>query len=79
MNSQRNAESVKTSIWRNLFAPCAIFTVVLLWASPRMAAQEVPLPPRADNASEKHEPFRMIGNIEDQLKQQLAAVAAKTM
>jgi hypothetical protein len=35
---------------------------VLLFALP-VAAQEVTIPPRADNTNFQYEPFRMIGNI----------------
>jgi metallo-beta-lactamase class B len=41
-------------------AGLALAVMLLGWSA---AAQEVTLPPRADNTNFKHEPFRMIGNI----------------
>ena len=63
MTYQKVCFGETTAMGGNLAALAAMMLAAILLAGPSMAAQEVTIPPRADNENVKHEPFRMIGNI----------------
>lgn len=57
---KKTVAGIRAAGWM-LFACAAVASVLL--AGKSLNAQDLTIPPRADNRNEKQEPFRMIGNI----------------
>jgi metallo-beta-lactamase class B len=63
MNTQRNWFGPSVALGGRLAALAGMTLGLVLLANSSAAAQEVTIPPRADNENVRHDPFRMIGNI----------------